>query len=149
MAKEKKKKGSYGKVLGFCVIVGCVAAFLAWFGGDFGWPFGLGDSGSGSNGNGSGYTAENDYPAVQDNGPSAGNDTGDTYTEPELLIRIAGNTIYHGEQEITIGELAQILDELNQPGFVWELRDEQAIMETYENVKALLVENDIGFTETR
>ena len=151
MAKEKKKKSSYGKVLGFCIIVGCLAAFLAWLtGGGFGFggiglPFGLGGNG---NGNGGGYATDNGAPPQDDQNYSAYEPGGyDTPEEPELLIRVVQNTIYHGEREITIDDLVPLFEELNQPGLIWELRDEQAILETYENVKAILLENEIVFTE--
>ena len=157
MAKDKKKKkGSYGKVLGFCIIVGCVAVLFNWLGGagfgiggDFGLPFGLGSDGNGSNS--SGYAAENDNNLTQDVGTTSSEepDDDDAAIEPELLIRVVYNRIYHGELEITIEEFTQLLEDINQADLVWELRDEHAIMETYENVRTLMQDNGIVFTETR
>jgi len=151
MAKEKKKKGSYGKVLGFCTVVACLAALLGWgFGGD---GFGLGGGGfgfGGSNGNGGndnsngGSYAEynTDYNPYQ-NEPYDDTDgsgyTNGMHTEVVRVIRVVRDSIYHGEQEITIGELEQILDELGGQNHEWELVDEQAISETYDNVLALML----------
>jgi len=163
--KKKKKKGAYGKVLGFCVLVGCIATALAWLGsgslgfggnGNFGLPF-LGQQDSNDNGdnNGGEYYAppeDNDTNNTDDtNGnddDNGTNDNGDTVVdEPvELVIRVVGNAIYHGENEITAEELVRLFNDVNQPGFTWELRDEQAIMETFENVRVLMRENGIYYT---
>ncbi|MCL2362618.1 MAG: hypothetical protein FWC73_12505 [Defluviitaleaceae bacterium] len=157
MAKEKKKKkGSYGKVLGYCVAVGCVAALLAIFGGGlgfggggFGLPFGGGSGGS-NGGNGTGYTNDS---IIQNDDPEESDDTNNheisedgAFEESAILtIRVVNNRIYHGEDEITIDELVQLFDDLNYPDATWELRDEQAIMETFENVQALMRENGISY----
>ena len=151
--KEKKKKKGYGKVFGFCVVVGCITALL-WGAGNFGigdglLPWGQVNSGNG-NGNG-GYTGQNDQP--QETPPpieineAPGVPVNGEESEPELLIRVVRGLIYHGERQITIDELVPLLEELSRPGYVWELHDEQAIVETYENVKAIMRENGIEFIE--
>jgi len=158
--KKKKKKGAYGKVLGFCVLVGCVAGFLAMFGGDgFGFGgggFGLGGSGNGNgnepaNGtNGGGYVSQNNTPdndTEENPGYENGNEGNNIGEEPvELVIRVVGNSIYHGERELTTTELTQLFDDVNQPGFTWELHDEQAIMETFELVQMIMRENEVAYT---
>ena len=162
---KKKKKGNYGKVLGFCGVVACAALLFAWLGGSgfgfgggggFGLPFG----GSGNNGNGGGYGdgtngGYTSYPPsdyTPPNGTNGGGENGESGEngadeDVELVIRVVNNRIYHGENEITLDELVPLLEELNQPGAIWELRDEQAIMETYELVRAIMHENEILFAE--
>ncbi|MCL2403990.1 MAG: hypothetical protein FWC92_00445 [Defluviitaleaceae bacterium] len=154
----KKKKKGYGKVLGFCAIVGCVAA-LFWGAGYFGfgggilpWAYGDGTNGT-SNGNGNNngaYTAQdNQYQDTSQVDPDeTANIPGeDEVLPPVLIIRVTRGEIYHGDRQISIYELVPILEELNQPGYVWELHDDQAIVETYENVIALMRESGVYFTE--
>ena len=157
----KKKKGNYGKVLGFCAVVACAAALLGWLGGvggGFGLPFGGGGNGGGNgdgNGaNGGGYSVQDEVTPGdnQDATADTQDEEGDISTPPVeeppvLLIRVVNDRIYHGDVEITIDELVGILEALNQPDYVWELRDEQAIMETYENVRVLMLETGIMITE--
>ena len=162
MAKEKKKKkGNYGKVLGFCVVVGCAAALLAWIMGDGGFGFGdgfggIGGSGPGGNGNGSnGTVQEGQYDPPADTTATETSDDDDrTIQEIEfvaeplvLIIRVVNNLIYHGDNEVTLDDLAILFNEVSHQDLMWELRDEQAIMETYENVIALMQEHGIAFTE--
>jgi len=152
---KKKKKGSYGKVVGFCVAVGCVATLLAILGGGFGLGgggFGLpfGGNGSGSN---NGTTNNNGYANEPTNNDESQEDSYDyeisedsVFEEPiELVIVVAYNRIYHNQQEVTLDELVLLLNDLNDPNFTWELIDEQAILETLENVQALMRENDIAY----
>jgi len=163
---KKKKKGSYGKVLGYCVAVSCVAALLAVLGGGFGLggggfglPWGSGNGSGNANGNGtngSGYTNET---TTQTNDPDETDASGDYYDnndheisengafdEPvELLIRVVNDRIYHIEREVTLEELVSLFEGLNSPDATWELRDEQAIMETFENVQALMRENGVVY----
>jgi len=151
MAKTgKKKKKGYGKVLGFCVIAGCLAA-LFWGAGYFGLGGGILPWGQSEGGNGNGgYTEQNNQEEAQPPGDtSEAPDAPDNGEEiaPELLIRVARDMVYHGERQITIDELVPLLEELNRPGYVWELHDDQAIVETYDNVKALMRENGIEFIE--
>ena len=151
--KKKKKKG-YGKVFGFCVIVGCIAALLWGFGGNFGLGGGLlpwGQAGGNGNGNGSGgYASQNNQPQETPQ-PPAGETNGENGNgeedSPELIIRVVRDAIYHDSQQITIDELVPLLEELNYPGAIWELQDYYAIVETYENVLALMREHEIEFIE--
>jgi len=160
--KKKKKKGSYGKVFGFCAVVACVATLFGWLGGGgfgfgggggFGLPFGSGGNGgsSGDGNGGSGYVNENgtynNEAENNDNETSGGEVSGDGASQETVLleIRVSGNSIYHGDQEIAIDELVPLFEELNQPGSTWELHDDQDIMETFENVRALMRENGIVY----
>jgi len=158
--KKKKKKGNYGKVAGYCVVVGCAAALLAWLVGDGGFGFGEGfgglGGGQGQNGANGGYNAYQeqaynpDVVAGEQHEPEDEHINDPNIPEPELpvlIIRVVNNNIYHGDDPISTDDLVRLFEDINQPGFVWELRDEQAIMETYENVKVLMNENGIVFTE--
>ena len=152
---KKKKKGYGRKFVGTCVVVGCIAALL-WGAGNFGLGGGLLPWGQGEGfsiiGSGDGSAPAQNQPQNETSGAGNANDapdeTGDVEeTAPVLLIRVARDRIYHGEDEIDIDGLMQILDELNQPGYVWELYDDQAIAGTYDNVKAIMLENGIEFIE--
>jgi len=163
--KKKKKKGAYGKVLGFCVLAGCVAALLGWlgsggfgFGGGsgFGLPWGQQGEGNGSGGDGnagSGYVQQNNENNDEEtNNEASGYDPyqngGGVADEGiNLTIRVSGNTIYHGEDEVSSYALIRLFEGINQPGFVWELVDDQAILETLENVRMLMRENGVDFTD--
>ena len=154
---KKKKKGSYGKVLGFCVIVGCVAALL--FGaGHFGLgggflPCGQGDGGIRGDRIGGipvqYLPPETPAPASQEANDTPGQpgEGEDGYQVPELSIRITRDRIYHDGQEIDMDGLLQTLEALNQPGDIWEVHDDQAIVQVYDDVIALLRENGIEFIE--
>ena len=154
MYKKKKKRSYGGKIVGTCVVAGCIVALL-WGAGHFGLdggllPWGQEDGGilGGRNG---GVSAQNQSPG---DATPAGNDSDvpeepdeNDESAPDLIIRVVRDRIYHGEQEIDIDRLMQILDELNQPGYEWELHDDQAIVETYDNVRAIMLENGIEFVE--
>ena len=150
--KDKKKKKGYGKVFGFCVVVGCIAALL-WGAGHFGLGGGILPWGQIESGNGNGgYTGQTNQPQDEAPPPQETNEApyepgNDDESAPELLIRVSRDIIYHGEQQISIDDLVPLLEQLNQPGYVWELHDDQAIVETYENVKTLMRENGIEFIE--
>ena len=158
--KEKKKKGNYGKVLGFCAVVACLAALLGWgFGGNgfglgtggFG-PFGgSGDGNGGDNDTGSGYTeytenqtANEDPNANPDEADYQNGDTNGAAIEVVRTIRVVRDDIFHGQQQVTIGELEYILDELYSPNEEWEIVDEQAISEVFDAVLALMIERGIN-----
>ena len=162
---EKKKKKSYGKVIGFCVVVAIIASLFGWgFGGGGGWPWARGNNGrgdgryetSGNYDNGDGYQTDNGYVG---DGADNGN-ADDYYTQPdengltdapepppELVIRVSEGLIFHGDSEddITLARLEELLLELNQPGDIWELRDEQSVVEVFANVRALLAELGIDY----
>jgi len=159
MIKKKKKKKGYYKVAGFCAIVGCVAALL-WGAGYFGLGGGGGDGfglpftqSSGNNGSGGqeNNQAHTQTPPPQDTQepqePQDENGEGQEDPAPELVIRVVHDAIYHGQQEITLDDLVPLLERLNQPGYVWELHDDRAIVETYETVVAIMRENAIEFVE--
>jgi len=152
--KKKKKKGPYGKVLGFCILAGCVAALLGAFGsGGLGsglWPFG--DSGSGNNSdsgtNGASsteeYTPENnaaDTPQENEASDNAAVYEPEAPEEPAaagLVIRVYRDTIFHGDEEIDIEGLEQIIEELNYDGADWELVEEQSLEYTRNLVLATM-----------
>jgi len=153
--KKKKKKG-YGKMLGFCGIVGCVAALL-WGAGNFGLgggllPWGQAGGGNGSGSGNGGYASQNNQqqntpPPGQGTNEDPGDNGNGEVAADELIIRVERDMIYHSERQITIDELVPLLESLNYPGAIWELHDDQAIVETYENVIALMRENGIEFIE--
>ena len=149
----KKKKRGYGrKFVGTCIVVGCIAAIL-WGIGEFGFggggllPWGQGD--------GSAVVGQNENGQPASGAPANGNADEIAYGEPTdaddsapvLVIRVVRDRVYHGEQEIDMDGLMTALDLYNQPGYVWELHDDQAIVETYDNVRAVMLENGIEFVE--
>jgi len=153
---KKKKKNSYGKAVGFCVIVGCVAALL-WGAGNFGLgggilPWGQSNGGNGDgNGNG-GYAQQNNQP--QDETPPQENENEEPGDEgegdeaaPVLVIRVVRDTVYHGENQISIDELTPILEQINQPGDIWELHNVQAIAETFNQVEEIMRDVGVNFAE--
>jgi len=154
MAKEKKKKGNYGKVLGFCTAVACIAALLGWgIGGDGfglgggGLGFGGGGNGNGGNGTNGGYVSQNEdqppYSNEAGEGPINENGYTNGATEAVRIIRVVRDDIFHGDNLVTLGELEYILDELHSPYYGWELVDEQAISEVYDSVLSLMLERGI------
>jgi len=160
-ANVKKKKKYRGKVVGTCACACIIAAFL-WgigfdgigFGGGGGGFFGGGD-GNG-NGNGGQYTAppsgndtdesDNNGTQNQDNETSGDENGNGAQYAAILLIRVVEDSIYHGDEPITMDQLPGILQE--HPGQVWELRGERAIMATYEAVRLVLQENDVEYRQT-
>jgi len=154
--KKKKKKGSYGKVFGFCVVAGGIIALVSMFGfgGGGGWGLFGGNGGSGNgegNGTNGGTNTEAHAPYTEQGNenetPYEDEPNGDTaYNEPTTqIITVTHDRIYHGDQEITAGELEQIIDELNQPGVTWQLVDYRAYVEPLELVKSILRDNGIDF----
>ena len=146
--KKKKKKKRLGRVL----LVAIIAAALILGGlffdlGGFGSQLGLPTFGP--------TEVEEEAPPVEeeeepeDTPPEqAENGAGEEDLPPPLLIRVSGDLIFHGDEEVTIHQLQTLLREHDQPGLVWELRDEQAILAVYEEVRVLLMEHDVSFTET-
>jgi len=141
---KKKKKGAYGKVLGFCIIVGGIAALLGWLGvggglGLFGGN-GNGDNVNGtSNGAGAGDYAPYEQDADYEEPPEddVGNDF--VYEEPHLFtIRVVYDRIYHGDEPISLEQLEEIIDETDHPGAEWELVDERAYVGYLDLVRALM-----------
>jgi len=146
----KKTVKKYGKVVRNCAIgVGCIALAL--------WIFDIGGIGSGvglprpwvdategnnGDGEGGGY-AEQPHEATPPQDPT-NNDGGQNDV---LLVRVVGNSIYHGYEEIDIDVLANLLQNAN-PNLTWELRDEQAILGTLDVTRAVFLENGIEFTQT-
>jgi len=129
---------------------------LLWGAGNFGLgggllPWGQANGGNGDGSGNGGYAAQDNQP--QETPPPT--DTSDTPSEsaigdesaPELIIKVIRDMVYHAEHQITIDELVLLLEELNYPEAVWELHDDQAIVETYEIVIALMRENGIEFIE--
>ena len=144
--KQKKKKKRLGKILLVLVIAAIlVLAGLFFDLGGFGSQLGLPTFGP--------TEVEEEAPPVEeepeDTPPQqAENGAGDEALPPPLLIRVSGESIFHGEEEINISQLRNLLREHDQPGLVWELRDEQAILAVYDEVRVLLMEYDVSFTET-
>jgi hypothetical protein len=68
--------------------------------------------------------------------------------DPLQPIRVVGDVIMHGEDEVTIDELRDIVLEQSQPGLIWELRGERAILAVIDEVRLLLRDMDAEFRET-
>jgi len=160
MAKEKKKKkGSYGKVAGFCVVGGCLIALLAFFGDGIG--LGGGDGGfnpfdRNNQGNGSEIVGESNDNNVPDETANSGDNEGQTNendantsdTEAVVLtIRIEQDTIYLDDAEVSREELVVIVEQHFNTGAAWDLYGERGFLETTEAVRAILRENGAAFTE--
>jgi len=155
--KKKKKKGSYGKVLGSCIVAGCVIllASMLGFGGGSGWgPFG-GGNGNGGNGNGNGTTGTNateNYAAnpeqdnEQDNqvDPPPENETNENGANGEPVapfIRIEYDRIYHGDVHVEdFEQFVAGLDVLRV-----ELDYDHAYVGTSDFVKATLRDHGIEY----
>ena len=147
---EKKKKKKHG---GKVIIALCIIAFLL-----VGLSFDLGGLGSqlGLPTFGPTEVTQPDSPPQPDTSEEP--DTPEEPTEPDtideqaaplsLVIRVAGDAIFHGDDPVTIAQLQSILDEHDGPGVMWELRDEQAILAVYEEARILLMEQGATFTET-
>ena len=141
--KKKKKKKHGGKVIIACCIIAFLLGSLFFDLGGFGSQLGLPTFGP--------------TEVTQPETPPQP-DIPDEPTEPvtreeqaaplSLVIRVAGDAIFHGDDPVTIAQLQSILDEHDGPGVMWELRDEQAILGVYEEVRILLVEQGAAFTET-
>ena len=153
---DKKKKKHGGKVAaGVCVcIIALLLVGLFLDLGGFGSQLGLPTFGQTEITQPEALSAEEAFPAEEDD-PAEDSSLGDLWApideapEPiSLLIRVSGDTIFHGDDEITVADLQALLLEHNEPGLVWELRDEQAILAVYEEVKVLLMEQGATFTET-
>jgi len=139
MREKKKKKKGRGVKGGIClvaiaaVLLGFLGFDIGGFGGQIGFP-----------------TFAPDEPQtqaeVQAEAPPQEPETGERPLS--LLISVSGDTILHDDNTITIGQLRNLLQERNQPEYVWELRDEQAVLAAYEEVRMLLLEHDVTFTET-
>ena len=170
MSKEKKKKKShYGKVLGFCAVVVCAAALLAIFGDGIGFGGGGGGlfpgrgpggsngdgNGDGNGGDGSGYVQTYNEPPQDNNGNGTGengNGNGNGAENgvpdmPVLTITVRVDSIYHGDEPVDIDDLEDLLLALHQPGFEWELLDDNAIYGTIQNVRTIMNNNGIDFVE--
>ena len=148
-----------------CAIVAGIVWVASQLGLDFsGFGINMGSGGQGGSGNGGGYgyhqeyqgypSAENGGEYQQGQGYGEGSAGGEQeyateYAEEErsLVIVISGEQIMHGNREITLQELSGIVLEINTPDDTWELWDNQAIKATYDQAKAVLIDNAIRFEE--
>jgi len=142
MAKRKKKKRRGRYVVGAlcCAAIVGVAIGLNFDGLGFGdgWGFDLGGSGS----NDSGYSSDdNDI-----NGAGATDENGQDDNAPTQLVTVDGDTIFHNGTEISLAELNTII--VNNSNATWELRSERAIAAVQDDVRALLQDHGVRFTET-
>ena len=173
MAKEKKKKkgGYYGKLLGACAIAACaIGLALGMFtdigGFGFGDRWGLpqlalsgggGENGGNNYGDGSNeevtshvYSSNEDAITEENDEPLISAETEIPHEPLLLVIRVSGHTIYHGEEELSQYGLVLLLEESynSGEGHVWELRDDRAILDTLNTVRALFSESGVDFMET-
>jgi hypothetical protein len=69
-------------------------------------------------------------------------------TETEsLIIDVSEEEVLYNGGVVTLDELKEILLNRNQPGFIWILQDSHAKKAVYDQVKALLGECSVQFTE--
>jgi len=83
-----------------------------------------------------------------DGDTAQGSDHEDIPEPLSRLISITGDSIIHNGQTLSPIELIEFILQVNQPDYIWELRDDHAIMATYNEVRMLLIENDVRFEET-
>ena len=146
MAKKKKKRRRGLKVgICVCVLVALLLALLGFdiggFGGQLGFP-----TLRQAEGEAEVTQPDTEEPADVIPPEEEANDTEED--EFSFVISVSGDVILHGEQRLSIDQLRTLLLEWNQPTYLWELRDEQAIMAVYEEVRMLFVELDLAFIET-
>ena len=166
-----KKKSIFKTFRQIKLVITCaVVAGIVWIASQlgldlsgFGINMGSGGQGGG-NGGGSGYHQEyhgengavngGEYQQGSESEQGSGNGGGEhgqayEYTEEEhsLIIMISGEQIMHGNREVTLQELTSIVLEINTPDDTWELWDNQAIKATYDQAKAVLIDNAIRFEE--
>ena len=143
MAERKKKKKHGGKIVtGACILALILGGLFLDLGG-LGSQLGLPTLGPTE------VTQPEPPPAPPEEAPPEDPEPITGEEAPlSLLIRVVGNSIFHGDEEITIAGLQNLLREYDEPGLVWELRDEQAILAVYEEVRVMLMEQDVTFTET-
>jgi len=147
MAKRKKKKnGRY--IFGTVCVVAAVGIALGLnfdgLGFGDGWGFGTSNGSNDSN-----YDANGDNGAngtindddSDENGQEGNN--GDTMTH---LIIVEGDAIMHDGAEISLEQLSTLL--ATYPDAIWELRSERAIAAVQDDVRTMLQQHDVSFTET-
>ena len=153
MVVKRKRKGR-GKFIAGCICGLAVIAFvgslnLGGFGFGDGWGFGGSGSGSGSGGSGSGgsgYDANGNGDGDNGgSGESADDASGDAAALIQLIV-VEGDLILHNGEEISLEQLGGLLE--NYSDAIWELRSERAIAAVYDDVRALLLEHNVTFTET-
>jgi len=152
---DKKKNKHYGKIACGCallVLAGGLFFDFGGFGSGLGLPtFNQGDNGD--NGDSNGYDAPPPYdneplinptptPEVTpDPPPYTGLET------PLLEIRVTGSTIMHGDEEITLDELRELLESVSHRDYTWELHDDRAIVASYNEVRDLFTSLSIAVRE--
>lgn len=144
MEKPKKKK-KYTKTKVACACAALIAAAAFMFGDQFGLP------NIGSDGGAIGLPMTQQLPpAPQPESPpvEAPADPVDVAAEPELLIRVYGDQVFHGEGSavaLTHDQLRDVL--LEWPEHSWTLRGERAILDTIEGVRNVFREVGVSFAE--
>ena len=148
MAKRKKKRRGRGKYVagGACIVAAIgIAIGLNFDGLGFGDGWGFSTSGSSSE--------ESDYSVNDDNGANGAidndyneQDENNDENAPTQLVTVEGDSILHDGAEISLEQLATLLT--NYSDATWELRSERAIAAVHDDVRALLQEHGVSFTET-
>ena len=159
--KHKVKAKVKGKKFGSVFKVGCGVALAALFsllniGGPGGIPF----SWPGSGGNNSQTMQVSEPLRDAEEEPLQGTqeieDEPLRETEDESLqgaaqvlrvIVVLGDVIYMNEVAVSASEMILQVLEHNQPGDIWQLMGQRAILATIEEVRLLLRENNIEFTD--
>jgi len=147
--KKKKGGGKTKMAAGACVAVALVLSGLGLDIGGFGSGLGLPTF---SPENITGSNAEDVFVEIPTEEDVELTTTSDNENQEEaplsLLIRVSGDSIIHNDQSLSIAELRELLTEVNQPEHIWELRDEHAIMATYNEVLMLLNEKGVRYEAT-
>jgi len=129
--KKKRKRGKYvAGAVGCAAIVGIIVG-LRFDGLGIGDGFGF-DLGSNS---------ESVYEE-DDNDSNAGQ-AADT---PSQVVTVEGDSIYHNGAEISLEQLGTILTSYSDA--TWELRSERAIAAVQDDVRAMLQQHGVSFTES-
>jgi len=144
MAKRKKKRRNGKYVVGAVCVAGVIglAGFL-----DFG-GFGIGDGwgGFGSNSNDSGYST-NDNDANNNGGNASDNEDEDVNNNATTqIVTVEGGSIFHNGAEISLDQLSTLI--ADNSGATWELRSERAIAAVQDDVRSMLQQHGVSFTET-
>jgi len=131
--KKKRKRGKYvAGAVGCAAVVGIIVGLNfdgLGIGDGFGFDLGSSDS-------------DSVYEETDDN-DTAGNAGQD---HPTQVVTVEGDSILFNGSEISLEQLDTLLADYS--GDTWELRSERAIAAVQDDVRALLQQNGVRFTET-
>ena len=132
--KKKRKRGKYvAGAVGCAAVVGILVGLRfdgLGIGDGFGFDLGSSDS-------------ETVYEEEDDNsnaGQAADNNT------PSQVVTVEGDSIYYNGSEISLEQLGALLESYSDA--TWELRSERAIAAAQDDVRSLLQQHGVSFTES-